>query len=115
MDALCRGWFSEIADESEATENPKSSWRGSAFSLQVDRVVFRERSQYQEIFIFERLVCASSRARADDARRLQQGVRRRSRARRHHTGDRARRGRVPRDARSFAAFCAPKARDGEQR
>lgn len=43
MDALKVGWFSEIND----------LWPGIAVSLEVKKVLHREKSQFQDILVFE--------------------------------------------------------------
>ena len=45
MDALPKGWFSELGD----------LWAGQSFSLEVDEVLFHEKSKYQDVMVFKRL------------------------------------------------------------
>jgi len=42
-DRLVNGWFMEINDQ----------WPGQAMSLQVDKVLFEQKSEYQEVFVFQ--------------------------------------------------------------
>ena len=44
MDALKKGWFSEV----------NGLWPGQAMSLEVEEVLHSEKSQFQDIFIFQR-------------------------------------------------------------
>ena len=44
MDELAKGWFSEL----------HSLWPGQSMSLEVEEVLHSERSQYQDILIFQR-------------------------------------------------------------
>lgn len=44
MDLIKNGWFSEINDE----------WPGEAFSLEVEEILYRGKSKYQDILIFKR-------------------------------------------------------------
>ena len=46
MELLAKGWFTET----------HALWPGQAFSLEVDKVLHREQSEYQDILIFQRLV-----------------------------------------------------------
>ena len=44
MDALRKGWFSEVHE----------FWPGQAMSLEVEEVLHSEQSQFQNILIFQR-------------------------------------------------------------
>ena len=44
MDALKKGWFSEV----------NGLWPGQAMSLEVEEVLHSEKSQFQDILIFQR-------------------------------------------------------------
>ena len=44
MDALKKGWFSEL----------HSTWPGQSMSLEVEEVLHSEKSQFQDILIFQR-------------------------------------------------------------
>ena len=44
MDALSKGWFSEL----------NGLWPGQTMSLEVEKVLHSEKSQYQDILIFQR-------------------------------------------------------------
>jgi len=44
MDKIQSGWFSEI----------NKLWPGQAMSLQVEEVVFHEKSKYQDVVVFKR-------------------------------------------------------------
>jgi len=44
MDDPIKGWFSEKND----------LWPGQAFSLEVEKVLHNERSQYQDILVYQR-------------------------------------------------------------
>ena len=44
MDQIQAGWFSELND----------LWPGQSFSLQIDKVLHHEKSQYQDILVFQR-------------------------------------------------------------
>ncbi|KFD55028.1 hypothetical protein M514_04210, partial [Trichuris suis] len=52
MEKLAKGWFSEFSPESNG-ENPLLSWKGQAFSLKVEKVLYSSRSKYQDILIFQ--------------------------------------------------------------
>ena len=43
MDAIREGWFSEINE----------SWPGQANSLEVEEVLFHEKSKYQDVMILQ--------------------------------------------------------------
>ncbi len=47
MDTLSKGWFSEL--------NP--FFPAQAFSLEVEEVLHREKSKFQDILVFKRLAC----------------------------------------------------------
>lgn len=47
MDSIQNGWFSE---------HSKQMWPGQAMSLEVDEVLFHEKSQYQDVLVFRRFV-----------------------------------------------------------
>ena len=51
MDAFRKGWFSELNS---------SNWPGQCMSLEVEKVLHSERSQYQDIVIFQRYALALS-------------------------------------------------------
>lgn len=64
MDSFKKGWFTELSPVSEEgaqqdEENPDSSigasvgWPGQAFSIEVDRVLFHERSKFQDVLVFK--------------------------------------------------------------
>uniref|UniRef100_A0A8R1DIX7 PABS domain-containing protein n=1 Tax=Caenorhabditis japonica TaxID=281687 RepID=A0A8R1DIX7_CAEJA len=73
MDKLCKGWFTEFSpDDLEKLQNGEPSadsssskllksdgqemggaWPGQAFSLQVKKVLFHEKSKYQDVLVFE--------------------------------------------------------------
>ena len=44
MDKIQNGWFSEI----------NNLWPGQAMSLEVEEVLFHERSDYQDVLVFKR-------------------------------------------------------------
>ena len=44
MDSLREGWFSEIQQE---------MWPGQALSLQVEEVLFHEKSKFQDVMILK--------------------------------------------------------------
>lgn len=44
MDEIRNGWFSEIS----------TVWPGQSWSLQVDKVLHKEKSDYQDIMVFKR-------------------------------------------------------------
>lgn len=44
MNTIKDGWFSEISE----------LWPGQAMSLQVEDVLFQERSKYQDVLVFKR-------------------------------------------------------------
>ena len=46
MNVVKDGWFSEIGP----------LWKGQAFSLEVDKVLFHEKSKYQDVQVFKRWV-----------------------------------------------------------
>ena len=46
MDALGKGWFSEL----------NGLWPGQSMSLEVEEVLHSEKSQYQDILIFQRYI-----------------------------------------------------------
>ena len=50
MDKDMKGWFTEIND----------LWAGQAMSLQVDEILHHEKSQYQDILVFNRCVQVDS-------------------------------------------------------
>ncbi|CDW54444.1 spermidine synthase [Trichuris trichiura] len=52
MEKLAKGWFSEFSPE-RSGENPLLSWKGQAFSLKVEKVLYSSRSKYQDILIFQ--------------------------------------------------------------
>jgi spermidine synthase len=43
-------WFREV--------NP-GFWPGQAFSLEIDKVLYKQRSKYQDILVFKRYIIAS--------------------------------------------------------
>ena len=45
MDRIQNGWFSEISQE---------MWPGQAMSLEVEEVLFHEKSKYQDVLVFKR-------------------------------------------------------------
>ena len=45
MDEFKKGWFSEVSE---------SEWPGQAQSLEVEEILHKEKSQFQEILIFKR-------------------------------------------------------------
>ena len=47
MDRIQNGWFSEISNE---------MWPGQAMSLEVEEVLFHEKSLYQDVLVFRRFV-----------------------------------------------------------
>lgn len=47
MDRINNGWFSEISNE---------MWPGQAMSLEVEEVLFHEKSKYQDVMVFKRYV-----------------------------------------------------------
>ncbi|KAF5191068.1 Polyamine aminopropyltransferase [Thalictrum thalictroides] len=63
LDAKCHstvvsGWFSEFRSSSDGIQrtyynNPM--WPGEAHSLQVEKILYKEQSQYQEVLVFESL------------------------------------------------------------
>ncbi|PIC48568.1 hypothetical protein B9Z55_007489 [Caenorhabditis nigoni] len=71
MDKLHKGWFTEFSpDDLEKINNPNAedssskllksdgqemggAWPGQAFSLQVKKVLFHEKSKYQDVLVFE--------------------------------------------------------------
>uniref|UniRef100_A0A7E4VJ12 Spermidine synthase n=1 Tax=Panagrellus redivivus TaxID=6233 RepID=A0A7E4VJ12_PANRE len=69
MDTLQKGWFTEFSpDDLEVINNAASgdskqlksdgvemggAWPGQAFSLQVDEVLFHEKSKYQDVLVFK--------------------------------------------------------------
>ncbi|CAP27827.2 Protein CBR-SPDS-1 [Caenorhabditis briggsae] len=72
MDKLHKGWFTEFSpDDLEKMSNPDApedssskllksdgqemggAWPGQAFSLQVKKVLFHEKSKYQDVLVFE--------------------------------------------------------------
>ena len=46
MDALKKGWFSEL----------HSMWPGQSMSLEVEKVLHHEKSKFQDILIFQRYI-----------------------------------------------------------
>ena len=44
MDAAMKGWFSEVSDE---------MWPGQAMSLKVEEVLFRGKSDFQDVMVFQ--------------------------------------------------------------
>ena len=73
MDLLHKGWFTEFSPDdlerlkkgdSDADVSSKQlksdgadmggAWPGQAFSLQVEEVLFHERSKYQDVLVFKR-------------------------------------------------------------
>lgn len=48
MNALKDGWFSEISPPEGG------SWPGQAFSLEVQEILFHQKSEYQDVLIFRR-------------------------------------------------------------
>lgn len=44
MNTIKDGWFSELSE----------LWPGQAMSLQVEDVLFQERSKYQDVLVFKR-------------------------------------------------------------
>lgn len=46
MDALGKGWFSELSP----------LWPGQCMSLEVEEVLYNQRSEYQHVVVFRRLV-----------------------------------------------------------
>uniref|UniRef100_A0A914X1F0 PABS domain-containing protein n=1 Tax=Plectus sambesii TaxID=2011161 RepID=A0A914X1F0_9BILA len=70
MDALVKGWFTEFSpDDLKAIQNESSgdkdkdvksaeeamggAWPGQAFSIQVEEVLFRGKSDYQDVMVFK--------------------------------------------------------------
>ncbi|CAD5206664.1 unnamed protein product [Bursaphelenchus okinawaensis] len=55
MNQLKEGWFSELSpDQDGTTENVLGNhWAGQAFSLQVEEVLYHQRSQYQNVLVFK--------------------------------------------------------------
>ena len=51
MNRIQNGWFSEINDQ----------WPGQALSLEVEEILFEEKSKYQDILVFKRYVLGLSR------------------------------------------------------
>lgn len=66
---LQKGWFTEFSpDDLEAIKNEVSgtkqlksdnvemggAWPGQAFSLQIEKVLFHEKSKYQDVLVFKR-------------------------------------------------------------
>ena len=47
MDKYMKGWFIEMND----------MWPGQAMALQVDEILHHEKSQYQDILVFNTYVC----------------------------------------------------------
>lgn len=70
MDLLQKGWFTEFSpDDLEKIKNTSSgdskqlksdgvemggAWPGQAFSLQIEKVLFHEKSKYQDVLVFKR-------------------------------------------------------------
>uniref|UniRef100_A0A5S6QB74 PABS domain-containing protein n=1 Tax=Trichuris muris TaxID=70415 RepID=A0A5S6QB74_TRIMR len=52
MERLAKGWFSEFSPNGNG-ENPLLSWKGQAFSLKVENVIYSSRSKYQDILVFQ--------------------------------------------------------------
>ena len=44
MDAAMKGWFSEVSEE---------MWPGQAMSLKVEEVLFRGKSDFQDVMVFQ--------------------------------------------------------------
>ena len=44
MNKIASGWFSELNEE----------WPGQSFCLEIEEVLHREKSQYQDILVFKR-------------------------------------------------------------
>ncbi|KAE9548407.1 hypothetical protein FO519_008388 [Halicephalobus sp. NKZ332] len=69
MNHILKGWFTELSSEdieginNESNGNSKQvnldeatteiTWSGQAFSLQVDKVLFHEKSKYQDVLVFK--------------------------------------------------------------
>ena len=43
MDAIHKGWFSELSE----------MWPGQSFSLQVDEILYHDKSKYQDIMVLQ--------------------------------------------------------------
>lgn len=69
MNILKQGWFSELSPDDLAISNGQngeektlksdgedmgSPWPGQAFSLQYDEVLFKGRSDYQDVLVLKR-------------------------------------------------------------
>ena len=70
MDLLQKGWFTEFSpDDLEKIKNGTAgdskqlksdgvdmggAWPGQAFSLQIDQVLFHQKSKYQDVLVFKR-------------------------------------------------------------
>uniref|UniRef100_A0AC34GHL2 PABS domain-containing protein n=1 Tax=Panagrolaimus sp. ES5 TaxID=591445 RepID=A0AC34GHL2_9BILA len=70
MDLLQKGWFTEFSpDDLEKIKKSSSgdskqlksdgkemggAWPGQAFSLQIEEVLFHEKSKYQDVLVFKR-------------------------------------------------------------
>ena len=44
MDVIQKGWFSELGE----------LWKGQAFSLEVEELLFHEKSKFQDVIVFKR-------------------------------------------------------------
>lgn len=62
MDQIKDGWFTELSPDQRGPsqgcgdncqENSGGSWRGQAFSLQIKKILFHEKSKYQDVLVFE--------------------------------------------------------------
>uniref|UniRef100_A0A158R3R8 Spermidine synthase n=1 Tax=Syphacia muris TaxID=451379 RepID=A0A158R3R8_9BILA len=55
MDQIKDGWFTELSPDQRgpSQENSGGSWRGQAFSLQIKKILFHEKSKYQDVLVFE--------------------------------------------------------------
>jgi len=47
METICKGWFSDVNER---------MWPGQAISLQVDEVLFHEKSDYQDVMVMKTYV-----------------------------------------------------------
>jgi len=66
MDSFKKGWFTELSPVGDE-ENPISAleasvgWPGQAFSLEVDHILFHERSKFQDVLVFKSFLPTCSR------------------------------------------------------